>query len=228
MGRSTIKNPLREQAAKPVKAGAKPAETKAERKPRGAPQEVRIIGGLYKRSVLHVIDAPGLRPTPNRVRETLFNWLGQDLHGLNCLDLYAGTGALGLEAASRGAAHVLLVENHAGAANQIKATVERLKLGGVCEVLRQDALMALSGILPGTIDVVFLDPPFNAVASKDEGSDPALHLNAANAAKRALRHGGVMYVEAPDEATLQAIAASGWSQVKSSRAGAVWFALFTI
>ena len=75
------------------------------------PHEVRIIGGQWKRTRLTVIDAPGLRPTPARVRETLFNWLGQELSGWRCLDAFAGTGALGLEAASRGAAEVVLVEH---------------------------------------------------------------------------------------------------------------------
>ena len=74
---------------------------------RGLPHQVRIIGGLWKRTPLPVADRPGLRPTPDRVRETLFNWLGQDLTGWHCVDAFAGTGALGLEAASRGAADVL-------------------------------------------------------------------------------------------------------------------------
>src|SRR3954466_10716767 len=77
---------------------------------RRAAHEVRIIGGLWKRTRLPVADKPGLRPTPDRVRETLFNWLGQDLEGWRCVDAFAGTGALGLEAASRGAAQVVLVE----------------------------------------------------------------------------------------------------------------------
>ncbi|MEO7885888.1 MAG: RsmD family RNA methyltransferase, partial [Polaromonas sp.] len=74
------------------------------------PGEIRIIGGLYKRTKLPVPNKPGLRPTPDRVRETLFNWLGQDLTGWRCIDVFAGTGALGFEAASRGAADVLLCE----------------------------------------------------------------------------------------------------------------------
>ena len=77
-------------------------------KPAKTPHEVRIIGGQWKRSKLPVADAPGLRPTPDRVRETLFNWLGQDLEGWRCLDAYAGSGALGFEAASRGADAVVL------------------------------------------------------------------------------------------------------------------------
>jgi 16S rRNA (guanine966-N2)-methyltransferase len=76
---------------------------------RSLPHQVRIIGGQWKRTKLDVPDRPGLRPTPDRVRETLFNWLGQDLAGWRCVDAFAGTGALGLEAASRGAADVLLV-----------------------------------------------------------------------------------------------------------------------
>ena len=76
----------------------------------GQSHEIRIIGGLWKRTKLKVSDKPGLRPTPDRVRETLFNWLGQDLTGWRCVDAFAGTGALGFEAASRGAAQVLLLE----------------------------------------------------------------------------------------------------------------------
>ncbi|MGH8829544.1 MAG: RsmD family RNA methyltransferase, partial [Polaromonas sp.] len=96
-----------ETSAKPsVKASVKPKGT-AHLKP---PGEIRIIGGQYKRTKLPVPNRPGLRPTPDRVRETLFNWLGQDLTGWRCVDVFAGTGALGFEAASRGAAEVLLCE----------------------------------------------------------------------------------------------------------------------
>ena len=87
-----------------------------------APQthEVRLIGGLWKRTKLKVFDKPGLRPTPDRVRETLFNWLGQDLTGWRCIDVFAGTGALGFEAASRGAAEVRLVEHDTALVEQLK------------------------------------------------------------------------------------------------------------
>src|SRR3954451_5025660 len=93
---------------------------------RPPPQEVRIVGGQWKRTRLPVADKPGLRPTPDRVRETLFNWLGQDLTGWRCLDAFAGTGALGLEAASRGASQVLLVEQEpdlVSALRQLKANL---------------------------------------------------------------------------------------------------------
>src|SRR5438045_8119886 len=93
---------------------------------RGPPHEVRIIGGVWRRSKLPVADVPGLRPTPDRVRETLFNWLGQDLTGWRCVDVFAGTGALGFEAASRGAADVLLCESDAGLVIQLKALQARL------------------------------------------------------------------------------------------------------
>ena len=79
-------------------------------RPAHAPGEIRLIGGQWRRIRLKVSNLPGLRPTPDRVRETLFNWLGQDLSGLRCVDAFAGTGALGFEAASRGAAEVILVE----------------------------------------------------------------------------------------------------------------------
>ncbi len=87
---------------------------------------VRIIGGMWKKSVLHFPDVEGLRPTPDRVRETLFNWLGQDLTGLQCLDLYAGSGALGFEAASRGATRVVLMERNAEAVRALRANAARL------------------------------------------------------------------------------------------------------
>ena len=116
------------------------------------PAKVRIIGGDWKRTPLAVVDAPGLRPTPDRVRETLFNWLGQRLDDWRCLDLYAGTGALGLEAASRGASRVVLVERDARAATALRAAKTRLEA---------DAVTYLSGPRD-RFDLVFLDPPFGS------------------------------------------------------------------
>ena len=91
----------------------------------GPPREVRLIGGALKRSKLPVADRPGLRPTPDRVRETLFNWLGQDLTGWRVLDAFAGSGALGFEAASRGAAEVLLLERDPALARSLQASQVR-------------------------------------------------------------------------------------------------------
>jgi len=123
-----------------------------------ASNTVRIIGGEYRSRVLHFPDLPGLRPTPDRVRETLFNWLGQRLDGLVCLDAFAGSGALGFEAASRGAARVVMLEQERGAHEALLKNVQALALSGV-EVLRRDAQSYLAG--PGeAYDLIFLDPPF--------------------------------------------------------------------
>lgn len=130
-------------------------------KPAKAPHEVRIIGGQWKRSKLLVADAPGLRPTPDRVRETLFNWLGQDLDGWRCLDAYAGSGALGFEAASRGAAEVLLIERDARLAKTLRAVQERLKATTV-RVEVADAMAWMARCAPERFELVFIDPPFDA------------------------------------------------------------------
>ena len=123
---------------------------------------IRIIGGQWRSRLLEVADVPGLRPTPDRVRETLFNWLGQDLDGLTCLDLFAGTGALGFEAASRRAAQVTLVERDALALAQLKANAARLEAANT-EIRRADALEFLRGAAltqPHRYDLLFLDPPY--------------------------------------------------------------------
>ena len=96
-----------------------------------ATHEIRIIGGQWRRTPIKVLDKPGLRPTPDRVRETLFNWLGQDLSGWRCVDAFAGTGALGLEAASRGAAQVMALESDAELTKHLQALAERLKTAAV-------------------------------------------------------------------------------------------------
>ncbi|MBX3604101.1 MAG: 16S rRNA (guanine(966)-N(2))-methyltransferase RsmD [Piscinibacter sp.] len=125
------------------------------------PHEVRIIGGQWKRSKLPVPDRPGLRPTPDRVRETLFNWLGQDLTGWRCLDAFAGSGALGFEAGSRGAAEVLLLERERDLARRLEQSCERLHAATV-RVECADALAWMRRCAPGRFELVFLDPPFDA------------------------------------------------------------------
>jgi 16S rRNA (guanine966-N2)-methyltransferase len=126
---------------------------------------VRIIGGQFKRSPLTVPDWPGLRPTPSRVRETLFNWLGQDLSGWRVLDAFAGTGALGLEAASRGATDVVALEREPKLARQIQANAHKLGAQGLT-VHVADALVWMQGQArqhaQGAFDLIFLDPPFGA------------------------------------------------------------------
>ena len=136
------------------------APTPAHHRSRHPVGEVRIIGGLWKRSKLAVPDLPGLRPTPDRVRETVFNWLGQTLAGLRVLDLYAGSGALGLEAASRGAASVLLIEQHPRCVAAIAAAAQRLGATQV-QVRAADALASAQSLARAgeRFDVIFIDPP---------------------------------------------------------------------
>lgn len=177
---------------------------------RGLPNQVRIIGGLWKRTPLPVADRPGLRPTPDRVRETLFNWLGQDLTGWHCLDAFAGTGALGLEAASRGAGDVLLVESEGALVDQLRGIVKRLDAGNV-RVQRGNALSVLAAQPPASLDLVFLDPPFDA----------DLFDKALAAARPALREQGFVYLEAPTEWQGEALARHGLERVRHMRAGAV-------
>ena len=128
---------------------------------RAPPGHVRIIGGHWRGSKLPVADKPGLRPTSDRVRETLFNWLQPVLPGARVLDLFAGTGALGLEAASRGAAHAVLVERDPALAASLRATAQRLHANQV-EVVCEDALHWLARAPSQRFDIVFLDPPFDA------------------------------------------------------------------
>lgn len=164
-----------------------PPSTRPAPKPK-APQshEVRIIGGQWKRSKLQVADKPGLRPTPDRVRETLFNWLGQDLTGWRCLDAFAGTGALGFEAASRGAVQVELVESDPALVAQLKRIQDKLQAQAV-RVTRGDGLAVLKQQVPGSLALVFLDPPFDAQVFEA----------AVAAAARAVAATGFVYLEAP-------------------------------
>ena len=178
------------------------------------PREVRVIGGLWKRSKLPVADRPGLRPTPDRVRETLFNWLGQSLDGWRCVDAFAGSGALGFEAASRGAAEVVLVERDPALVASLRATRQRLQAETV-RVERADALQWLARAAAGSVDLVFLDPPF----------DSALLVPALAAAARIVRDGGFVYVEAPRAVAGEEVAALGLEPWRDGRAGAVRFQL---
>ncbi len=120
---------------------------------------IRIIGGQHRGRKLPVPEMPGLRPTGDRIRETLFNWLQPLIEGSRCLDLFAGSGALGMEAASRGAARVVMVEQAGAVVRQLERNRQLLELGQV-EIVRADALQFLEG-LPTPFDVVFLDPPFS-------------------------------------------------------------------
>ena len=173
---------------------------------------VRIIGGKWRSRVLRFPPAAQLRPTPDRVRETLFNWLGQRLDGLACLDLFAGSGALGFEALSRGAARAVMVESDRAAAQALRENAKALEAGGV-EVVHRDALAYLKE--PGEkFDVAFVDAPY--------ASD--LARRAMDRLPARLKPGARVYVE-----TAQPLEAGPpWAALREDRAGAVRYALFEL
>jgi len=170
---------------------------------------VRIIGGQYRRRLLDFPGSAGLRPTPDRVRETLFNWLGQDLPGWSCLDLFAGSGALGFEAASRGAGRVVMIERDRAALDALEKN--RVLLGATqVEIVRADALAWLANS-PETFDLIFVDPPFDSGLAEPVLDDLARHL----------KSGGQAYVEQ----AASVIAPAGFIIHRSGRAGRSHFAL---
>lgn len=180
---------------------------------------MRIIAGQWKRTSLPVVTAEGLRPTPDRVRETVFNWLEylhhREWQGLRCLDLFAGTGALGFEAASRGAAAVLMVESQPAAYQALQATRDKLDAHQV-DIRRGDALSLLSS-LGGVYDVIFLDPPYHR----------ELLPQLLPACRRLLTPAGLVYAESDQSFTMPPMAdgLAGWEIVRTDRAGMVYFAL---
>ena len=169
---------------------------------------VRIVGGAFRSRILRFSDLPGLRPTPDRVRETLFNWLGQDLSGWHCLDAFAGSGALGFEAASRGAGRVLMLERDSRAVAHLREQARALPAPAV-EVLQLDALGFLA-VAGAAFDLILLDPPFDR-----DWIDVALQ----HAATR-LRPGGKIYAEAP-----RPLAPPGLTVLRQGRAGLSHFCL---
>ena len=201
--------PAAAAAAEPKKAAAPKNHLKAFKAPTGAGQ-IRIIGGQWKRTRLPVAQHPGLRPTPDRVRETLFNWLGQDLRGKSCLDLFAGSGALGFVAASRGADKVTMVEQDAVAFAALQGNAKTLQAARV-QLVRGDALKFARSAGPSH-DVVFLDPPYRA--GWVEQMAPLL--------PGLLTEDGVVYVEAEHE--IENI--ERLTRIKQGRAGQVYYSLF--
>ena len=180
-----------------------------------APGKVRIIAGSLRNSRLPVLDAPGLRPTPDRVRETLFNWLAAVVPGSRCLDLYAGTGALGFEAASRGARAVVLVERDRRLADSLRAEAARLKVA-TATVVCDDAMRCLAGNPTEPFDIVFVDPPFDA--------DAWAAACAALESGRWLAPDAWIYVESPrDKAPA---VPDNWTAWRDANAGDVRFALY--
>ncbi|MDM7455815.1 MAG: 16S rRNA (guanine(966)-N(2))-methyltransferase RsmD [Tepidimonas sp.] len=179
--------------------------------------EVRIIGGRWRRSRLPVGPGPGLRPTPDRVRETLFNWLGQDLAGCRCVDAFAGSGALGLEAASRGATDVVLIERAPALLDVLRANVQRLGAQEGVRIMGGDALAVMAALPAKQWDVVFLDPPFDDARHGSE----RIYGAALRQAARLLRPQGLAYLEAPRAWAEDEVAALGWRLHRHLRAGAV-------
>ncbi len=207
-------------ASKGPRAAAPPAG-KPVRKPEHnrQPGEIRLIGGQWRRIKLKVADRPGLRPTPDRVRETLFNWLGQDMTGLRCVDAFAGTGALGFEAASRGAAEVTLVEHDGALVAQLQRVHAQLAALDVPQpsvpqklhIVRGEGVAALRQLAPASYHVIFLDPPF----------DGNLYEAGLAAAARALAANGSIYLEAPQAWTDAMLQPLGLVVHRHLKAGAV-------
>lgn len=193
--------------------------------------QVRIIGGQWKRTPLPVPDVDGLRPTPDRVRETVFNWISHLIDGdwahVCCLDLFAGSGALGFEAASRGASRVVMAENHGLAAHQLETTRNKLNAVQV-DIRRGDALALLLGLIGGKdhvrpaqpeerFNLIFADPPYHQT-----WLEKIMPL-----CEQLLDANGLMYVEA--EYALDSEQAErwmqGWELVRSDKAGMVFYHL---
>jgi 16S rRNA (guanine966-N2)-methyltransferase len=176
---------------------------------------LRIIGGTWRGRKLRFPASEAIRPTPDRVRETLFNWLGAAVRGAQCLDLFAGSGALGLEALSRGAAHVTFIERDAAAAQALSMLLTEWQAADA-RVVRADALRYLAGVAR-PLDIVFLDPPFG---SQLLGAAAALLEE-----RHWLKAGALIYVECAARDGLPQLAAS-WQPLKAKQAGEVGYHLF--
>jgi 16S rRNA (guanine(966)-N(2))-methyltransferase RsmD len=199
----------------------------------GPPQQVRIIGGAWKRTPLPVLDALGLRPTPDRVRETVFNWINHQLPGdwmhIDCLDLFAGSGALGFEAASRGARSVTMVDSFSPVVRQLEANKQKLKADTV-SVLRADALALARDLAQRgqRFDLVFLDPPY-----QQDFLSQALPLCAG-----LLKPGGLVYAEsgealpfgdgAPSDGANAPDWLAPWQPIRADKAGMVHYTLLKL
>jgi 16S rRNA (guanine966-N2)-methyltransferase len=197
----------------------------------GPPQQVRIIGGAWKRTPLPVLDALGLRPTPDRVRETVFNWINHQMPGdwdrADCLDLFAGSGALGFEAASRGAQSVTMIDNVGPVVRQLELIKDKLKADNV-RILRADALAVARDLVQRgqRFDVIFLDPPY-----QQDFLSQALPLCAS-----LLKEGGLVYAESGErlpfaedgEAAEVPDWLQAWEMVRGDKAGMVHYHLLKL
>lgn len=175
----------------------------------GSVHKIRIVGGLWRSRQLKVLSREGLRPTPDRVRETLFNWLGQTLPGGVYLDLFAGSGALGFEAASRGAQNVVLVEQDLSACKYLQQA--RLELPAPQVTVERTDAMAFIRSTSLRFDGIFLDPPYQSNLLKEIESVVPKILNTS----------AWIYLESPQSVAQYA----GFSTIKSAKAGAVHYHL---
>jgi 16S rRNA (guanine966-N2)-methyltransferase len=205
----------------------KPAKVPVHHAP--PPNQVRIIGGQWKRSVLPVLQALGLRPTPDRVRETVFNWINHlrdgDWSSAQVLDLFAGSGALGFEAASRGAASVTMVDTHTPVIRQLEENKVKLHADNV-HLLRGDALLTAQGLASRgqRYDLIFLDPPY-----QQDFLAKVLPLCA-----KLLTEGGMVYAESGLPLVFDEHSAldkpewmAPWEVIRADKAGTVYYHLLT-
>lgn len=188
------------------------------------PKKIRIIGGVWRSRLIKVLDAPGLRPTTDRVRETLFNWLGQNLDGLRCLDAFAGAGALGFEAASRHARAITLIERDKTAFANLRANLSDLQSFPVeasIDLVHGDGVGFLKRQAKASWDLIFLDPPFEDRAALETSIMEAGRVcDGAN--------GGQIYIETPADCDLAWINSliPQWECNKEMTAGQVKALLF--
>jgi 16S rRNA (guanine966-N2)-methyltransferase len=203
----------RKSARRSPAAPARGPKTASAKPKSSYPRQLRIIGGRWRGRRLDVSESEGLRPTPDRVRETLFNWLQPYIAGANCLDLFAGTGALCLEALSRGATQVVMVEKAAHVAQQLRRHVEKLEATGA-EVVPADAVEFLQRE-PRVFDIVFLDPPFK--------SDLIAECAALVETRGWIKPGGLVYIEAPSR--MEPLLPATWQLIRSKKAGQVGYHL---
>ena len=171
--------------------------------------KVRIIGGEWRSRIITLPNSADVRPTPDRVRETVFNWLGQDLSGKNCLDLFAGSGAMGFEAASRGAAQVVMVESGSGVLKSLRANINTLGAAQI-RLVSMDALKFVDSDRQ-LFDVIFVDPPYRLELLPKLLPKLSLHL----------AEGGLVYVE--DDNFFEP--GAGWVVWRKDRAGNVYYQL---
>ena len=179
--------------------------------------QLRIIGGEWRSRQITFDDAPGLRPTPSRIRETLFNWLQTDISNSRCLDLFSGSGALGFEAASRGAKRVLQVENNPKTCRKLKENIAVFNAKQI-EVVQMDAQQFINNCTE-SFDLIFLDPPFA------QGLLPPICLQIANTGL--LAPYGKIYLEAERSLTLDKLP-NVWQLIKHKVAGDVGYNLFQL